>query len=432
VKVVVLAGGKGSRLGLTDRPKPMVSVLGKPLLERLVETSKASGLREFVFLNGYKADVIEDHFGDGRRFGVAIQHVREEHALGTAGAVRAARELLDEAFVVLYGDILIDVNLAAFVEFHTARQGIASVFVHPNDHPQDSDLVVADSSGRVTAFLPKPHPEGGYLPNLVSAALYVLEPRALDFVPDSGSSDWGREVLPHMVEAGETVLAYRSLEYAKDIGTPTRIEQAEADLRSGRVDRLSLSKAKPAIFVDRDGVLNEEVNGVHTPDQLALLEGVGQALRLANKAGIPVICVTNQPDIAKGLITSDDLEEVHAALDTRLAEAGAYLDDLYYCPHYPEKGWPDEVVDLKIECCCRKPQPGMLIDAARSHNLDLAGSWLIGDRYADIAAAHAAGARGALVQTGHAGNDKTRYTVEPDAIFTDLPDAIKCIVEDWT
>jgi mannose-1-phosphate guanylyltransferase/phosphomannomutase len=430
VKVVVLAGGKGTRLGLQDRPKPMVLVSGKPLLERLVEMAKANGMNDFIFLTGYKADMIEEHFGNGDKFGVRIEHVRESQPLGTAGAVRAARHLLDETFVVLYGDVLMNVDLTAFLNFHQTRDGVGSVFVHPNDHPQDSDLVVADATGRVTSFLPKPHRPGVDLPNLVNAALYVLEPRALDHVAATGPSDWGREVLPHLVDGGERVFAYRSLEYAKDIGTPVRITQAEADLRSGRVERLSLRTSKPAIFVDRDGVLNTEIDGVHLPEQLALLDGVGEAVRRANQAGIPVICVTNQPDIAKGFLTTEALDAVHAALDTRLAEAGAYLDDLLYCPHHPEQGWPNEVVQLKIECTCRKPRPGMLLQAARSHNLDLAHSWLIGDRHADIAAAHAAGARGALVKTGHAGDDKMRFADEADAMFADLPEALAHIVGD--
>jgi histidinol-phosphate phosphatase family protein len=428
VKVVVLAGGKGTRLGLQDRPKPMVPVSGKPLLERLVEMVRANGMSDLVFLNGYKADVIEEHFGNGDKFGVRIEHVREPRPLGTAGAVRAARDLLDEAFVLLYGDVLMSVDLTAFVNFHKARGGVGSVFVHPNDHPQDSDLVMADTTGRITSFLPKPHRPGADLPNLVSAALYVLEPRALDHVPASGPSDWGREVLPQLVDGGERVFAYRSLEYAKDIGTAARIAQAEADLKSGRVERLGLRAAKPAIFVDRDGVLNAEIDGVHLPEQIALLDGVGDAVRRANQAGIPVICVTNQPDVAKGFLTTEALNAVHAALDTRLAEAGAYVDDLLYCPHHPEKGWPNEVVQLKIECTCRKPGPGMLLKAARSHNLDLARSWLIGDRYSDIAAAHAAGARGALVKTGHAGDDKMRFAEEADGIYADLPEALAQIV----
>jgi histidinol-phosphate phosphatase family protein len=424
LKVVILNGGKGTRLGLTDRPKPMVDVAGRPLLDRLVECAQASGFDDFVFLNGYMAEVIEAHFGDGSSRGVRIEHVREEAPLGTAGAIRAARALLDEPFVVLYGDILIDVDLRHFADFHLEQGGLGSLFVHPNDHPHDSDLVEADAGDRITGFLPKPHADGAVLPNLVSAALYVLDPAAIDHVPE-GAWDWGRDIFPRILASGGALNAYRSIEYAKDIGTPDRLARGVADLASGRVARLSRRSPRPAIFLDRDGVLNVERNGIHRPEDLELIPGAGEALRRINRAGIPAICVTNQPDVAKGFLTFADLGQVFAALDTALAADGAYLDDLYFCPHHPESGFPGEVPELKIDCDCRKPRPGMLLDAARDHNLDLSRSWLIGDRYVDIAAAHAAGARAVLVDTEHAGNDRTLHDCVPDRTAPDVAAAIE-------
>ena len=425
MKAVALAGGKGTRLGLHDRPKTMVPVGGRPLLERLVECGRASGIVDFVFLTSYMADAIEAHFGDGAAFGVRIEHVREAEPLGTAGAVRAARHLLDEPFFVLYGDTLLDVDLARMAVFHHEAGGLGTLFVHPNDHPHDSDLLVADEDARITRFLPKPHAEGAILPNLVSAALYVLDPGAIDFVPAHGPTDWGRDVFPAIVAAGGAMHAYRSVEYVKDIGTPARLAKGEADLASGRVARLSHRTPKPAIFLDRDGVLNVEIGGVHAADDLVLADGAGEAVRAINSAGVPAICVTNQPDLAKGLLTREALQEVNAALDTRLADEGAYLDDLLLCPHYPEAGWPGEVAALKIACDCRKPAPGLLRMAAGRHGLDLARSWLIGDRYADVAAAHAAGARAILVRTGHAGNDRDRYDGgEADLVVDRIGDAV--------
>jgi mannose-1-phosphate guanylyltransferase/phosphomannomutase len=424
MKIVVLAGGKGTRLGLVDRPKPMVLVSGRPLLERLVEVGKRSGFTDFVFLNGHKAEVIEDYFGDGSRFGVHIEHVREPTALGTAGAVRDARSLLTAPFIVLYGDILIEVDLAHFADFHRKHGGIGTVFVHPNDHPHDSDIVEVGENDRIARLLPKPHPAGAILPNLVSAALYVLAPQAIDFVPETGSSDWVHDVFPQIIANGHPMFAYRSVEYAKDLGTPERLAKGEADIASGRTARLSHRNAKPAIFLDRDGVLNAEINGVHRSGDLILTEDAGSAVRTINKAGIPAICVTNQPDIAKGMMSIEDFGAVSAMLDTRLAEAGAFLDDLFFCPHHPENGWPGEVAALKIECDCRKPAPGMLLAAAQRHNLDLSKSWLIGDRYADVAAAHAAGARAILVQTGHGGSDSSRYAETPDHVADTLTDAV--------
>jgi mannose-1-phosphate guanylyltransferase/phosphomannomutase len=428
MKVVILNGGKGTRLGLTDRPKPMAPVAGRPLLERLLDIGKASGFHDYVFLNGHLAEIIENHFGDGAARGVHIEHVRESTPLGTAGAIRQIRDRLSEPFIVLYGDILIDVDLAHFAAYHGSKGAIGTLFVHPNDHPHDSDLVETDNDGRIRRFLSKPHDGAEILPNLVSAALYVLDPEAIDYVPDSGASDWGRDVFPAIVAAGRPLQAYRAIEYAKDIGTPDRLAKGEADLASGRVERLSRRRAKPAIFLDRDGVLNAEIDGVHRPEDLVLLEGVGAALRTINRAGVPAICVTNQPDVAKGLLSLETLRQVFAALDTELAKSGAYLDDVYYCPHHPERGWPGEVTELKVACACRKPEPGMLVAAARDHHLDLSRSWMIGDRYADIAAARAAGARAVLIGTGHGGSDRPKYDCDPDYIAEDLADAVSHIL----
>lgn len=427
MKVVILAGGKGTRLGLDGIPKPMVPVDGKPLLERLVEAAKASGFTEFVFLNGFLSDVIEAHFGDGSRFGVHIEHVNEEEPQGPAGAVRLARHLLTEPFIVMYGDILIDVDLRHFADVALQHGGAGTLFVHPNDHPHDSDLLEADETGRIVSFYPKPHAEGARLPNLVSAALYVLFPEAIDFVPAGRASDWGRDIFAEIIKS-RPLYAYRSVEYAKDIGTPSRLKRAETHLREGRVAGLSRRHLKAAIFTDRDGVLNEERDGVLSPDQMHLLPGVAEAVHRVNEAGVPLICVTNQPFLAKGMLTWEGLRHVQAELDCQLAEAGGYLDDVFVCPHHPERGWSGEVAALKIECDCRKPKPGLLKQAADHHALDLSTSWLIGDRYCDLAAAHAVGVKGILVRTGHAGNDRAKFDVEPDFIADDFAAAVDYIL----
>ena len=239
MKVVVLCGGKGTRLGMKDRPKPMVPVAGTPLLEHLVRGAKSSGFTDFVFLNGHLAEVIEAYFGNGTAFGVHIEHVRESGALGTAGAVRDAKHLLNEPFIVLYGDVLIDVDLAHFASFHYTKGGLGSLFVHPNSHPHDSDLVQLGADHRIVRFLPKPHSGDGFRPNLVSGGLYVLNPAAIDYVREGDVLDWGRDVFPAVVARGGKLYGYRSVEYAKDIGTPERLAKGEADVGSGKVERLS-------------------------------------------------------------------------------------------------------------------------------------------------------------------------------------------------
>jgi len=365
---------------------------------------------------------------------VNITHVREETPLGTAGAVRAARALLEEPFVVLYGDIYSDIDLVDFVSFSKVQGGVGTVFVHPNDHPFDSDLVETTEGSRIRRFLPKPHPANSILPNLVSGAIYVLSPETLDHVPEDRASDWGRDILPAIVDSGAQVYAYLSLEYSKDIGTPERLKKVEGDIRSGRVERMSRRAPKAAIFLDRDGVLNlDENDGVHRAQDMILIPGTAEAVKAINKSGMPAICITNQPDVAKGKFSEEDLRRVFAALDTELANVGAYIDDVFYCPHHPEAGWPGEIAALKIDCACRKPKPGLILQAAARHRLDLSRSWMVGDRYSDVAAAQAAGAKGVLVMTGAAGSDASRYPrVKPDHITSNLTSAVEYILGQQT
>jgi len=429
VKVVILAGGKGTRLGLNDLPKVLAPIDGVPLLERTVRSAVRDGFTDFIFLTGHMAQAIEGHFGSGAGFGARITHVAEGEPLGTAGSFNQIRDRLTEPFLVIYGDVLMDVDLKAFGKFAQDRGGAGTLFVHPNDHPFDSDLVEADFENRIVAFHPKPHDAANRFPNLVSAALYVLDPAALTFVPESGASDWGRDIFPTF-PGSAPLFAYRSCEYVKDMGTPDRLARVEQDLRNGKVERLALRTRKPAVFLDRDGVINVEINGVHRPQQVELIPGSAAAIRTFNEQGLPVICVTNQPDVAKGFMSSEDLRAVGGEIDAQLAEsAGSYLDDIRTCPHHPEKGWPGEVESLKIDCECRKPKPGLLRDAAHFHNIDLGRSWLIGDRYADIAAGTAAGARTILLRTGHNGHDRERYDCAPDHICDDLAAASKIVLE---
>lgn len=431
MKIVVLCGGRGTRLGLGDKPKPMVLVEGVPLLERLVGLAARQGFKEFLFLAGHGSAIIEQHFGSGERWGVSIEHVSEPSPLGSAGCFREVRDKLAAPFLVIYGDVLFDVDLTAFAAFGQAAGGMATLFVHPNDHPEDSDLVEVDETGQIIAFHAKPHLPGSRHANLVNAAIYYMDPRALDYLPAHDPCDWGHDVLPRMSREA-AVFAYRSCEYVKDIGTPDRLVRAIRHLREGRVARLSGCNAKPVVFVDRDGVINEERGGVFKPDEVALIPGSAEAIRRLNDAGVPVICVTNQPFIAKGQIDWPGLRAVGAEIDHQLAAAaGAFLDDVRICPHHPESGWEGEVAALKIACACRKPAPGLLLEAARFHNIDLGHSWMVGDRFVDIVAGHGAGARTILVETGAAGSDRGAHAVAPERIAGNLEHAVALIMDDF-
>ena len=185
----------------------------------------------------------------------------------------------------------------------------------PNDHPYDSDLVELEHNGRIRAFHPKPRPfNGPDLPNVVSAALYVLSVDALKYIEPKVEQDFIRDVFPRMLEAGAALFGYRTTEYLKDIGTPDRLAQVERDLGAGKVDACHWNHRRSTAFLDRDGTINVEVNDVHHPDQLELLPTAAMAIRKLNRAGWLVAAVTNQPDIAKGFVSEEGLEGIHRAV----------------------------------------------------------------------------------------------------------------------
>lgn len=396
IQCVMLLGGKGTRLGLPDRPKPMVDINGVPLLRLSLQGLAAQGVRRFLFLVDHMSDVIKEAFGDGSLDGLNITYATDRSGLGTAGATRAAANLLEDEFLVVYGDLLFDVDINRFYAAARMVDGCGTLMLHPNDHPFDSEIVsLAERTGPtapIAAIYRKPAPYGVLQRNLVNAGLYYLRKAALDDIDQNAERpDWARDVFPAAVAHGSRYHGYRTIEYIKDVGTPDRVARGKRDAAQDKVQRRSYRTPQPAVFLDRDGVVNREIGGVIGPDRLELLPGAGEAIARLNAAGVPAIIVTNQPGVAKGQMSRADLERVHIQLDYQLAQYGAYVDDLYCCIHHPDKGFPGEVLELKVACDCRKPSDGMLRRAAQDHFLCLESSMLIGDRDVDIEAGRRAG-----------------------------------------
>jgi histidinol-phosphate phosphatase family protein len=430
-RVAILAGGQGTRLASRsgDMPKPMIRVLGKPLLQYQIEACRDAGFTEIALLVHFRYEAIEDYFGDGSAFGVRIRYLIEKSPRGTSGALRDALPYLARRFLVMYGDTYLDVDLLRIWERHSTSNACATLLLHPNDHPQDSDLVALDALGYVSDIFPYPHPNGVDHRNLVNAALYVLEREGLNaFTPAEGKADIAKHMFPAMLAAGRRILGYVTPEYIKDIGTPERLDKVEYDIVSGVPERLSMRTRRVAVFLDRDGTLIEEVGHLRRPDQVRLLNGAASAVRRLNRAGRLSVVVTNQPVLARGDVTPRDLEAIHARVESCLGEAGAYLDKIYLCPHHPDRGFPGEVPELKVVCECRKPAPGMLDQACRELNIARSDSWIVGDSAADIEAGRRADVRTILVRTGHAGSGD-QLPLRPDYVMPDLAAAVDWILE---
>lgn len=401
-----MAGGKGTRISSVARdiPKPMIPVEGIPILEREIECLRNQGFNDIIITVSHLGEMIIDYFGDGsgvspatgKPYNVHIEYFFEEKPLGNAGALFHLKEKLTEDFLLLNADAIFDVDFNRFVQFHKKCAGLATLFVHPNSHPYDSGLLIVDKEGSVEKWLTKEEQRPTYYRNLVNAGLHVLSPEILDKKIDTEKIDLDRQLLKPLAGQGK-LFTYESPEYVKDMGTPERYERVCEDFRKGIVREKNLQNKQKAIFLDRDGTINKYVGFLRKPEDFELLSGVEEAIKKINDSGYLVIVITNQPVVARGEVTIEQLTEIHNKMETLLGYKGAYVDGILYCPHHPHKGFKGEVEALKIACDCRKPKPGMLFRAAEKFNIDLTESWMIGDSKIDIEAGIFSGCRTALI-----------------------------------
>ena len=408
-----MAGGKGTRIASVrnDVPKPMIQICGKPILEYQIDNLRACDLTDIILVIGYLGDKIKDYFGDGRKFGVNIEYFVEDYPLGTAGALFKMPQLIDD-FLLLCGDVIVDIDFNRFFTFHKEHRALASLMAHPNGHPYDSSLLVTEISvpetvggmprdtHRVIRWMSK-EDERTYYKNLVNAGIELISPELLketmkSFVPRHPETpdkiDLDRDVLKPNISSGR-IFAYNTPEYIKDMGTPDRLYETEKDIKSGKVHARNLQNKQKAIFLDRDGTINKMVGFVTKFEQFELIKGAAEAIKLINKSGYLAIVVTNQPVIARGDCTFEELQAIHDKMETELGKAGAFVDGIYVCPHHTDKGFEGERLEYKCICDCRKPKPGLLLQAAKDFNIDLSESYIIGDSYRDIEAGENAGVK---------------------------------------
>ena len=432
-QAAIIAGGQGTRIRSISGdaiPKALVPVAGEPIVFYQLRLLARYGVRRLAVIAGHLAQALRAGVEPlARQLGLETEFFVEPAPLGTAGGLLAARDFLGGAdFYVLYGDLALEMDLARLAAFHRRHAALMTVVAHPNDHPHNSDLLRLDDQQRIVEVLPRRQRTPGPYRNMVPAAVYCLHPSALDYVQPAVKEDFIHDVVPRIAAAGRA-WAYNTPEYLRDMGTVERYAMAERDIRSGLLARMNLAMPRPTVFFDRDGVLvrDYEGAGVVTPDQLELLPGAAEAVRMVNEAGWLAVVVTNQPQVAKGYVDLAGLDAIHAKLETLLGQAGAKVDRIYFCPHHPDKGFPGEVPELKIACACRKPQPGMIRQALADMTVDLERSCLIGDRRGDVGAARAMGLRSYGVRTGHACRD-CQPPNQPDQTFDGVLDAVRRVL----
>ena len=411
MKTIIMAGGKGTRISelFPDIPKPLIPIDGVPVLEREIISLKEQGFDDLILTVSHMGHKIRQYFGDGSKWNVHIEYYEENVPLGNAGALFKLKDnLKNEDFLLLNADAIFEVDFNRMLQFHKEKKALVTLFTHPNSHPYDSGLIIDDNDSSVIRWLTKEEERPLWYKNRVNAGLHIINAKVLDMV-NLEAYEIGKQVDGKVVKVdldrqilkplcGKKVMyCYDSPEYVKDMGTPERYRMVEEDFKEGIVNAKKLSNKQKAVFLDRDGTVNVYKGFLKNIEDFKLIEGVADAIKKINNSGYLCILITNQPVIARGEVTYEQLEQIHNKLETLLGLQGAYIDSIYYCPHHPDRGYAGEIPDLKIDCNCRKPKPGMLLKAAKDFNIDLTKSFMVGDSENDIKAGKLAGCKTVLV-----------------------------------
>ncbi len=382
---MVLAGGLATRLGdiAADTPKCLQMVAGRPFLDHLLWNVARHGIRRVILCTGRLHERVEEHVGDGSAFGIEAAYSREREPLGTAGALGAAAHLLEgEEALVLNGDSLVDCNyLDLALRRRSAGADVAIALREVAEAARFGSVRL--EGGRITAFGEK----SSAGPGLISTGAYVAGAGWLRSLPATSSS-LESDHFPALASAGRLAGAVYDAFFV-DIGL--------AESLRGAQDSVAAWRRKPCAFLDRDGIVNEDSGHVHDATGFRWMPGMPEAIRLLNDAGWLVVVITNQAGIGRGYYSEDDFAAFTGWIDDRLAEAGAHVDATYHCPHHPT-----EAQGRYLRACdCRKPAPGMILQAIEDWQPDVGRSFLIGDKESDMAAAAAAGVRGVRYSGGH-------------------------------
>jgi histidinol-phosphate phosphatase family protein len=425
VQVVVLMGGLGTRLKnfTKECPKSLVEVCGKPFFDYQLDLLTAWGFKKFVFLVGYKSDMIEEHFGDGSSRDISITYSYDgEKLLGTGGAVRRALDLLEDDFLLIYGDSFMDIDYAETLYRYergkaAGARALMSVLGN-NDRFDKSNVVMKDGA---IALYDKHNttPEMDH----IDYGVCMYERSLFESYPEDTAFDIAQ--ILHELSVKGQLAAQKVTKRFYEIGSPESLAEF-----SGYVTHRFL-ESHPAVFVDRDGVINkivwnEDIEQLDSPmkvREFEFLPDTAEALKTIKEKGYYIFIVTNQPGAAKGKTDLATLYDINTYMIDTLSKEGVDIDDIFMCPHYPKELPQTKEKFLIKKCGCRKPEPGLIYRAMRKYELDMSSSFMIGDSCTDVTAGSAVGLSTIFIGDLKCDLCKKLGDISPDYIAKDLFDA---------
>jgi len=410
MQAVVIAGGNGSRLvtkGITT-PKILLEFEGKTLLEIQLLNLIEAGFTEVVYLLGFGSVEITKEIRKLKdRLGIQLKIIVEEESLGTGGSLVNIIDILEEHFLVIYGDLLIDSNLSELSnEFQMTNSDL--ILVRPSEHMNDSDLVSLNMFGYVDNFYPKSSPRS-ILRNIAATGVFFLKKSSILQMKNwfgKQKFDLDRKGLPYLLREGIAVKSVFNLGFIKDVGTVERIESAQKEWARHSDWRFP----RKIIFLDRDGVITKNMDNQANLNSLVVMPGFVDAVKKFRDLHFKIYVTTNQPGLAKGFFDWAMLESVHGTIDSTLSVEGLFLDGWYVCPHHPEIGFENEVHNLKVDCNCRKPKVGMLESITSKQSINKSESWMVGDGLRDMQVASNFGVRFAAIKSQELESTDLQYS----------------------
>jgi mannose-1-phosphate guanylyltransferase/phosphomannomutase len=384
---VIIGGGLGTRLTKAGvhTPKLLLNIDGKSLLQIQMEQLKIHGIKKFTFLLGYNSNpIIKEIEIQSQELEVNADYIVENVQTGTGGALISALHILDEKFLLVYGDILFNTNLDQLIQ-KCEDTHVSCFLTRPSDHFFDSDIVGLNEDNFITEFFPKPIGTR-ILRNIALTGIYSLIKKDVELLLKLNKTNFSfdHDGIPFLLDYKKQILSVSNLGYVRDIGTIERYSQAKIDWLSSA----SWKNKKKIIFLDRDGVINSYYHkDIATQSDFRIIEGFAESVQIFRELDYLIFVVTNQPGISKGFLDWQKLYELHAIVDIELAKNGLYLDGWFVCPHHPEKGFQGEISSLKIVCRCRKPETKMYEQIELLYPIDHKNSWMVGDQEIDRLAA---------------------------------------------
>ena len=443
MQVVVLMGGLGTRLGeyTKECPKPLVEVEGKPFFDYSLKLFIHHGFRKFLFLIGYRAEMIEEYYGDGSKLGISISYCYDgKELLGTGGAVRRAYRLLEDDFLLVYGDSFMDIDYeeTLYRYFEGKLRGMRALMtVLKNGNRFDRSNVIMDGSEIRLYDKMNMTPEMDYIDYGVCAyekSLFRDEYlKDMVDIPADGETNGAGMVnvkfdialIQNRLSIEKKMAAHIVTKRFYEIGSPASLNEFRGYVRH------RFNEKHPAVFLDRDGVLNEivfnddieQMDSPQKPEQFRAFPEAAKAIKKIRDKGYYVFLATNQPGAAKGKCRLKTLYDINTMFAEQMAESGADIDAVFMCPHYPKKSENTKEDFLIKTCDCRKPKPGLLLKPADIYNIDYENSYMIGDSFTDIVAGQAAGVRTIFIGELKCDACKKLCDTEPDHIVHDVLEA---------